>query len=754
MATFPLLLGLSAALAAAPAPKTVFASRSDVPVVIDGRADDAVWTSAETRSDFTERTPDLGATPRLKVSFQVAFDDLNVYVLIRHEGLDRPVRVRSLRRDSWGVFSGDWTSVKIDPLHDRRTSYSFITNPDGVQVDVLGLDDGRVRLRQWDSVWRAETQILDDGWQAEIAIPLYVLGLRPGEDPVMGFNITVGDPARAADIDWSLIPPQLGGLSSSAHGDLKGLNDLTTSKALEVIPFVTARSDFSRKFTMDPRRQANLSGGGDMRLQISPGGYLEATLLTDFAQVEADEVQVARDRFPLFFPERRPFFLNGLDVVNFGREREAQLFFSRRIGLDAGQPVPIASGLKAYGRSDTVSYALLNVQTLRRFANPDNEDDTGTPAENITVTRVRAQVTPKMAVGGLAMGKTTTASNDTSHVAAGLDAELRLIQSKLRLYGFGAATTNRERLEVAEDSQLLENPSRSTETSTGASGYFTVDYRGLYVRPRVSWLWSDGDFDPKLGFYRRPGTARQDAEVRFVPRPKALGLQEISFGPNVSVTTDPSYDQILTRNIGGSIKFRWAGGGEASYRVGQYVDTVKNAFTLYDYEVVPDTYYGIRHALRAETPRRFRVSGKTSVEFFDLFAGQAIQLQGQLLAQPVRFFSVGATYTHLLGDLGPGKEFDFGFLNGVMEVNFSRNIFFDSLVRMTLEPGSERVGTQNRFRWRYRPGSDFFLVYRNDIPLGTNDGSPFHELVFKVSFYARALLDRRTKKLSDPNETR
>ena len=172
------------------------------------------------------------------------------------------------------------------------------------------------------------------------------------EDPLAGdaFGQPVGDPARAADIDWSLIPPQLGGLSSSAHGDLTGLNDLTTSKALEVIPFVTARSDFSRKFTVDPRRQANLSGGGDMRLQISPGGYLEATLLTDFAQVEADEVQVARDRFPLFFPERRPFFLNGLDVVNFGREREAQLFFSRRIGLDAGQPVPIASGLKAYGR--------------------------------------------------------------------------------------------------------------------------------------------------------------------------------------------------------------------------------------------------------------------------------------------------------------------------------------------------------------------------------------------------------------------
>ncbi|MGB1700558.1 MAG: DUF5916 domain-containing protein, partial [Nannocystaceae bacterium] len=306
--------------------------------MIDGRADDEVWSSAETRSDFVERTPDLGGNPHFQIHFQVAYDDLNLYVLIRHEGLGRPVRVRSLRRDSWGVFAGDWTSVKLDPLHDRRTSYSFITNPDGVQVDVLGLDDGRVRLRQWDAVWRAETQRLDDGWQAEFAIPLYILGLRPGADPIMGFNVTVGDPARGGDIDWSLIPPQLGGLSSSAHGDLDGLKNITTSKALEMIPFTAARTDFSRKFTMDPRRQANLSAGGDMRLQISPGGYLEATLLTDFAQVEADEVQVARDRFPLFFPERRPFFLNGLDVVNFGREREAQLFFSRRIGDGWAKP--------------------------------------------------------------------------------------------------------------------------------------------------------------------------------------------------------------------------------------------------------------------------------------------------------------------------------------------------------------------------------------------------------------------------------
>src|SRR5690606_28198498 len=103
-----------------------------------------------------------------------------------------------------------------------------------------------------------------------------------------------------------------------------------------------ARTNFEPEFTVDPARRPNLATGADARIQIGAGSYVEASYLTDFAQVEADEVQVARDRFPLFFPERRPFFLNGLDVFQFGRDQEAQLFFTRRVGLTRdGTPVPI-----------------------------------------------------------------------------------------------------------------------------------------------------------------------------------------------------------------------------------------------------------------------------------------------------------------------------------------------------------------------------------------------------------------------------
>ena len=133
------------------------------------------------------------------------------------------------------------------------------------------------------------------------------------------------------------------------------------------------------------------------------------------------------------------------------------------------------------------------------------------------------------------------------------------------------------------------------------------------------------------------------------------------------------------------------------------------------------------------------------MEYLDLFAGRAVQLRGRLTAQPIRFFSIGGTYTHLMGELEPGETFNFGYLNGFTEVNMTRNLFFDTLVRMSLEPDSERLGLQSRLRWRYRAGSDVFLVYRNDLPLAGNDAAPFHELIFKINFYARALFDGRRR---------
>lgn len=739
--------------------KRVRATRTTEAMVIDGRATEAVWSHTEVRTDFLERQPRLGHAPNFDVEMRIAYDDDNLYVYLETRNMGRKPRVRTLRRDSSGIFWDDWIGLKIDPLRDRRTNYTFFVNADGAQQDLLGLDDGRTGLGQWDAVWQAETVTHDDGYSVEYAIPFYVLGVRSDGDQSMGFNVSVGDMELGADIDWSMITPPLSGIASSQHGDLIGIEGVPSGRALELIPFGLVRTNFQPEFEIDPRRAANVRLGGDMRVKVSAGSYVEATVLTDFAQVNADAVQVAQDRFPLFFPEQRPFFLNGLDVLNFGVPGSAQLFFTRRIGLEGGAPVPLASGVKAYGRNDALTYAVLNVQTLRTFPDPEDPDDDGTPAENFTVARVRSQLTPNLAVGGLTMGRAVFENADTlgqgDHFAGGVDAELRALRSKLRVYGFFAGTWGEDPprdLERDEETSEIVTLPTDRSTDAGMSGYATVEYRGLYVRPSASWLWSDEDFDPRMGFYRRPGTAIQSAALNFAPRPAVLNLREIVFGPSASFTTDASYDQLLTRTFGGGVAVNWNGGTSISYNVEQFADEVQSDFELYEYLIDADLYQGVRNTLSLSTPNRLAVVGNASAQYADFFGGRLARFTGGLDLRPIKYFSLSGSYTHLLGELDEGETFDFGFANGTVEFAINPNISLDNIVRLSLEPGAERFGLQSRFRWRYRPGSDLFLVYRNGIPLGDGpqdptdpDPEPFHELMLRVNVYFRTLFKNRRR---------
>ena len=744
---------LTAVLAAAPPDggavrKKVVATRARSEVVIDGKADDEVWSRAPVRSDFRERTPRIDADPPFEMSFQVAYDDQNLYVFVHTAGRGRDVIARTLRRDSGGVFADDWIALKIDPLQDRRTNYAFSTNPNGVQNDNLALDNGRVGLNEWEAVWDVEVQTFEGGYDAEYKIPFYVLGLRRGADVAMGFNISIGDPATNANVDWSIITPPLSGLAASRHGDLVGLKDVHAAKALEIIPFGVLRTDFTPTFSVDPRKSPNIAAGTDARLQFSPGAYVEVSALTDFAQVNADQVQVARDRFPLFFPEQRPFFLNGLDIVNFGRARQAQLFFSRRVGLTDGTPVPLAAGAKVYGRTRLVNYAVLNVQTLRGFGDEDDPDD-DVPPENLGVGRVRINANRYFSVGAIALGKHRFQSAPEDHFAGGFDAEIRDAQGKLRLYGFLATTWNQEPGsddELDADTGVITSRGVPPDERIGTSASFSAEYRGLYVRPSASVLWSDEDFDPRMGFYRRTAVAQNDASLRFAPRPDVLGLQTIEFGPRISLTTDPGFRERLTREFGGTLRFNWNGGTELNYDVTEFADVVQDDFDLYLYTVNAELYRGLRHAVSFRTPGRFVVSGRVGAQFFDLFGGRGTQLNASITARPVKYFSTNLSYSHLFGELGDQEPFNFGFANGTVEFNLTRNLSWDTLLRLNLAPGQEVFGLQSRWRWRYLPGSDLFLVYRSSQPLGADQvgqsRGPFHELILKVNFYARALLGK------------
>lgn len=727
-------------------PRDYTAIRTVDQIVIDGRADEETWKLAPKDDRFVERQPELGAVPPDHTTVQVAYDDTALYVFIDAKSATGEPVVRTLRRDNFGIFNDDTVYVKIDPTFTRRDAYSLGVNAEGVQIDALGLDDGAQFLTEWDGVWRAETVRRDDGFTAEFAIPFAILGIKSAEERTIGFNVTRDVPARNATYDWRLLVPPRSPMAASQFGEVKGLRNIEAQRAIEYTPYALLRTNFEPEVTFDPARRPNFATGGDLRVQIGAGSYAEASLLTDFAQVEADEVQVARDRFPLFFPERRPFFINGLEIFDFGRPGEAQLFFSRRVGLVRGIPVALLGGAKVYGRAGPVQYGALQVQTLGAPDDPERGIARAAP-QNVSVGRIRVQATRSLNVGMILLGQHRFGETNADNAAGGFDAQVISRDGRFQYDGFIASTWAQRpgiQEEVVHDEVVA--PGRPPSADIGPSAYSTFRYQGLFVRPSLLWLWSDDDFQPELGFYRRPGATRQEARVDFAPRPNVLGLREIIFGPAYSIETTPRYDTRLGQSANASVRLNWRNGSELGYEVGHFVDDVQDPFVLYLHTVEAQRYTGFRHRAFAGTPERrsFRLDG--SYELIELFGGLAHQPSAGFVARLGKHLTVAGRYTHLLGHLAdPDETFNFGFANGNVDVAITRNLALDNLLRLDLSPNSERVGVQTRLRWRFAPGSDLFVVYRTDQPVGLDpiglpDRVPFHELTIKLSYYLRAFV--------------
>jgi hypothetical protein len=708
-------------------------------IVVDGRASERTWQRAAVDDRFVEQQPKLGAKPDVRTSIRVAYDDLALYVLVDAQATPGELRVRTLRRDNEGIFADDAVYVKIDANHDHRNGYLFGVNAEGAQIDALGLDDGRELVLQWDGVWEAEVERRDDGYTAEFRIPLAILGIKRASERTLGLHVSRDRPRGNATYDWRLIVPPRSRMAASQFGDLTGLRHLEARRAIEYTPYALARTTLRPGFSVDPRLRPNIANGGDVRVQIGAGSYVEASLLTDFAQVEADEVQVARDRFPLFFPERRPFFLNGLDVFEFGLPREAQLLFSRRIGLVDGSPIALLGGAKVYGRAGSLAYGVLHVQTLGSPSVP-SRGVAASPPDSVSVGRVRVRLAPSFNLGLLAMGRHRFGEADADHAAGGIDGLLLSRDGHFRWYSVAAGTFNQYPARAAEDGASAADVATSATRELGSSAATQAEYRGLFVRPLLSWSWSDRGFDPALGFYRRTGTSKQTAGLSLVPRPRRLGLREVTFGPSFTIETDAAYTRRIGQQLQGFAEASWRNGVELLYGVVSFVDDVAQPFVLYGHEIEARRYHGLRHLVEIESPERRAVEAELAYEYIELFGGRVHQPSAAVTARAGKHFTVAGAYTHRVGYLdNRERRLNFGFANANVDVAITRSLAFDVLLRVDLSPEEPRVGMQTRLRWRFAPGSDLFVVYRSDHPL---HGAAFHELTVKVAVYLRALVGR------------
>jgi hypothetical protein len=382
---------------------TATAVRAAQPPRIDARTTDEVWQQAPRFSDFRQFEPRVDVDPSFRTEFQVAYDEKNLYVLVRMFDPHPDSIMHALsRRDVRGP--SDQIKLLIDSYDDKRSGFEFAVNPDGVKRDFAMSNDGN-EDGSWNGVWDVAAAVDSLGWVAEFRIPLSQLRYAPAASHTFGFGVWRDIERYRERTSWPLWNPQRSGLSSQL-GRLTGLEGITSDRRLEVTPYVVTKNVQRAMPQARYERDQQISIGGDLKLGITPNITLDATVNPDFGQVEADPAVVNLTAFETFFSERRPFFVEGTGLYRFELNcyivvdcsTNEGLFYSRRIGRSpilrnqygdatTATATPIAAAAKLTGRTrGGLSFGLLEALTPEVTG---TEDRTVEPLSNYVVLRAQ-----------------------------------------------------------------------------------------------------------------------------------------------------------------------------------------------------------------------------------------------------------------------------------------------------------------------------------------------------------------------------
>ncbi len=320
------------------APTVAYAVPADPkPPTIDGRVDDDPgWANSPILSDFTQRDPNEGEPGTERTEVVVTYTNDALYVGVRaFDSQPDQITAQLTRRDAHSP--SDWIAISIDSYHDRRTAFQFMVNPAGVKRDIYLFDDTN-QDDSWDAVWDVKTSRDELGWSAEFRIPFSQLRFPKADENVFGFNVYRRINRLNEEQYWKLLPKEESGVVSR-FGDLNGIRGIDPPRRIEILPYTVGTQAYAPSVDGDPFRDGNTMAanvGADINVGLTSNITLSATVNPDFGQVEADPAVVNLSAFETFFPEKRPFFTEGLDIFQFplgsgdgGRET---LFYTRRIG--------------------------------------------------------------------------------------------------------------------------------------------------------------------------------------------------------------------------------------------------------------------------------------------------------------------------------------------------------------------------------------------------------------------------------------
>jgi hypothetical protein len=374
--------------------------------LIDGEIlQDPVWQQVQAFGDLIQTQPYAGQAASEKTEIRIAYTPTTFYLsVICYDAQPEDLVITDARRDA-SLDNTDAFLFILDTYHDGQNGFVFGTNSLGVEYDAQVDNEGQGNFNtnrqqggmiggfnlNWDASWEVKTQVGDYGWSAEFAIPFRTIRFNSGDDMTWGANFRRNIRKSNEVAYWAPMPIQFNLNRLSLAGDLAGLN-LRKPGNLKVIPYVLGTA-FKDAGAGQTETQYRGGFGGDIKYSITPSVTLDLTYNTDFAQVEVDDQQINLDRFNLFFPEKRPFFLENAGQFSVGSPGEVDLFFSRRIGIgEDGNIVPIIGGARLSGRINQTNFGALSMFT-------EAVDDAGIQANNFSIARINHQLAQLSSIG-------------------------------------------------------------------------------------------------------------------------------------------------------------------------------------------------------------------------------------------------------------------------------------------------------------------------------------------------------------------
>jgi len=693
-------------------------------ISIDGYLDDEDWEKVTFQKHFLQREPAYGENTSEETQIALLKDENYLYLGVKcYDSSSPDIIANEMRRDA-RVNSDDYFEIVFDTFNDQRNGYNFVVNPNGVKYDATLGDEGKSYNPDWDGIWDCQTQISDEGWFAEIAIPWNTLRFDSIRDTLWGVNFARMIRRKNEHVFWQLISRDAGHggiLRLSQAGNLRGLSNLQSGGSIDFVPYVLG--GLSRY----PEENSSLNQvkeiGLDATFALTSSINLKLSWNTDFAQVESDQERVNLTRFSLYFPEKREFFLDGADAFNFGSVSrrggggdggagDINLFYSRSIGILEGHQQPILGGMKLLGKVGTFQFGFLNMQT-EDFDAVEEDEETEEDIHvkyrgaNYSVFRIKKDLFSRSSIGVMLLNKHHYNSKYYNR-SGGIDAIFPLTEN-FTVSGNIAATSDLNTKVIGIRDKNM-------------AGKLALDYNSDLWQFKASHISIQENFNAEMGFIRRTNIRKTSSEIEYSPRPNnSSTIRQYHYQLQYNYITNQT-NRLLEDEIQASFRIDFQNSSRISVGIDHKSEFIDEEWEVRENLFIPvGTYQGWGAFAWIWTDGSRDISAHLRSNYGNYYTGSRLGIGPTLILKNIFKFRADIDFEYNHVQL-PDGSFDIRTLGCRIYYFMSTNLFIKAYLQWKddkLANDGNRIALSNiLFRWIYRPGSDIYLVYNEGWNIG------------------------------------